>query len=422
MTLRPNGANDGVDRPRLERLLGGEDIAWLVDRLVARVERGRPLSGAVTLAAPAPGQREAVDRLLGRRPTTGDSLEVPVPAVTRVLTDSGVAPDLVTALTALRGPLRDLARQRAAAERAWLRAEGPLDELASAQPALTRWREQVRARGLLRRLASTPEAAQTLAESARVCVCALPAADEPRAVFAARVVGDGHGLDDGTPLATLVLGAVHALSRLPPGHGAQWRREVWESAGVLSGDLAVPVLTVGLRAAGDSLTARLLRSCADLGEPVHLSTRTLTRHPPDLGSYSGCDVFVCENPSVVAVAAERLGTACAPLVCVGGHASGAGRMLLRMLADAGAVLHYHGDFDWAGLTIATGVIGRYGALPWRLDAASYRAAVHERLGSPLPGRPVDAAWDPALVAAMSENRVRIEEEHVLEKLLADLAT
>ncbi|HET7326232.1 MAG TPA: TIGR02679 family protein [Nocardioidaceae bacterium] len=409
-----------MDRERLQRLLGGADIAWLVDRLVARAERGRALGGTVTLATPTVAQRAAVERLLGRRPTKGESLSVPVPDVARVLLDAGVAPDLMTALSALRGPLRDLAGERVATQRAWERADAVLDQLAEAVPGLVAWREQVRARGLLRRISAGPDVALELAEETRRCVLALPAADEPRSVFAARVLGDGHGLDDDKPLATLVHGAAQVLGDLPPGEGVEWRRSVWESVGVLTGDLSAPVLTLGLRASGDSLSARLLAASAEAGEPVHLSLRQLTRHPPGLRGLAGQRVFVCENPAVVAVAAERLGPRCAPLVCGGGHLSGAARKLLRILAEAGAVLRYHGDFDWAGLTIAGTVVDRYGALPWRLDAAHYLTAVRAGAGSPLQSRAADSPWEPALAEAMGEHRVRIEEEHVLDDLLGDL--
>jgi hypothetical protein len=49
-------------------------------------------------------------------------------------------------------------------------------------------------------------------------------------------------------------------------------------------------------------------------------------------------VFVCENPNIAAIAADRLGA-------------------------AGARLLYHGDFDWAGLVIANFVMREFGAEP-----------------------------------------------------------
>jgi Protein of unknown function (DUF2398)/Protein of unknown function C-terminus (DUF2399) len=60
------------------------------------------------------------------------------------------------------------------------------------------------------------------------------------------------------------------------------------------------------------------------------------------------------------------------------------------------------------------------ALPWRQDADAYRSAA-DKDGPPLRGRPVTATWDPALTQAILELGVKVEEEQVLDDLLADLA-
>lgn len=51
------------------------------------------------------------------------------------------------------------------------------------------------------------------------------------------------------------------------------------------------------------LTLNLTRSS---GEPAYLTVRQLVRNPPSW-DYLGRQVFVCENPAVVAVAADELG-------------------------------------------------------------------------------------------------------------------
>lgn len=411
----------GSDVTRLERLLGGPETAWLLDRVVRRLEGGRPLHGTVTLAGATAAQRTALDRLLGRRPTQGSALSVSLDSLSRMLSDSGVAPDLVTAVETLRGPVRDRVGERAADAASWAGVGAQLDALVELHPQLAAWRDEVRVRGLVRRLAGgSAGVAEELVSGVAACLRELPAADEPRSVFAARVVGDGHGLDDGRPLATLVFGAARHLGRTSDGSGADWRREVWESVGVLTGDLVAPVLTLGLRADRGSLTGRLLTACAESGEPLHLSLRQLTRDPPDFEMHRGRAVFVCENPSVVAVAAERLGRRCSPLVCVSGQPGGAARRLLRLLSDAGAVLRYHGDFDWPGLGIAATIVDRYGAQPWRFDAAAYVEALARANGGPLRGRLVPSPWDPALAEEMRGHQVRIEEEHVLDVLMQGL--
>lgn len=97
----------------------------------------------------------------------------------------------------------------------------------------------------------------------------------------------------------------------------------------------------------------------------------------------GRPVYVCENPNIVAIAADRLGPHCAPLICTDGMPAAAQRTLLTQLARAGARLLYHGDFDWPGLRIANLVIRSFRAEPWRLGAGDYAEHADTATGQPL---------------------------------------
>ncbi|HEX6676939.1 MAG TPA: TIGR02679 family protein [Actinomycetes bacterium] len=418
---RQAGPPAEVDLDRLRRLVGGEDLRWLVERVRARLERGLPLDGTVTLEGASEAQRRAVARLLGRPAGRGASLSVALPAVEAVLRGAGLAPDLGTAVQALAGPVTDRAAERSAVERRWSAALDVAEQAAQRRPALTPWAEWLRGTGLLRRLArGNPAWAQELVEQAVAVLDLLPARGQPLSVLAASAAGGGHRLDPDQPLATLVLRAASLIGRVPPGDGAEWRRTVWASVGVLAGELTNPVLALNLPGDPRTATGQALTLWAEAGQPVHLAARQLLRDPPDLSALQGRDVFVCENPSVVAEAANRLGKASAPLVCANAHPGAAATVLLRQLGAAGARLRYHGDFDWPGITIANGIVARFGALPWRLDTGAYRSAA-DRDGPPLRGRPVTSTWDPALTQAMLELCVKVEEEQVLDDLLADLA-
>jgi uncharacterized protein (TIGR02679 family) len=285
---------------------------------------------------------------------------------------------------------------------------------------LEQWVTWLHGTGMLRRLSGgDPAAARALAEQAASVLARLPAGSTPLSVFAATTLGDGHGLDADRPLSTLVLRAAAVLTGTPPGEGGEWRRTVWASVGVLSGELTNPVLTLGLPGDMQTPTGRALAAWAAAGQPVHLTARQLLRDPPEL-AMNRRRVFVCENPTVVAEAANRLGAGAAPLVCTAGHPGAAATLLLSQLVAAGAEVRYHGDFDWGGIAIANNVLAGFAAQPWRLDAANYRRAAAAG-GGPLQGTPVQAVWEPELTETMQRLSVKVEEERVLEELLDDLA-
>jgi len=409
-----------ADRARLTRLLGTEDLRWLVERVRRRLEHGHPLDGSVTLAGATADQRAAVHRLLGRPPRPGVALTVPLPAVDLVLRRSGACPDgLPAAVVALTG---EIAHQpsAAASEREWQQAVAPLAAVVASRPELGAWWDRLIGTGLLRRLARTPETAAGLATELAAVVGRLPADGMPFGRFAAEATGDPHGLDDDRPLATLALGAAQALAGIADGTGAAWRREVWAAVGVPRDDLSSRVLTLGLPGDAATATGRALGSWREAGQPVVLTLRQIVRDPPRLDVHRRI-VHVCENPVVVSVAADRLGAGCAALVCTTGQPGTATIQLLRLAVQAGAAIRYHGDFDWGGVRIGNVVADRVPAQPWRFDSVAYRRLVQAGLGRDLAGDPVAARWDSRLTEEMTRSRVRLDEELVLDDLLADLA-
>ncbi|MFI6944519.1 TIGR02679 family protein [Streptomyces sp. NPDC050422] len=403
-----------VDDVRLRRLLGAPGLAWLVDRARRRLERGQPLTGPVSLSSPTADQRMAAERLLGRAPGGGRSLSVRLDTVDDLLRRSGISPEgLAAAVVALTGPVTLLGQARAEEQRAWAQAYAPLEALADEVPALRGWAERLRNDGLVRRLAGTPTAAAELLGWTTTIIRALPA--EPPVslpAFASRLLGSAHALDDGTPLSTLTLSGIRALTGALDAGGAQGRREAWASVGLLRDELSSTVLALNLRG------TPALDWMADAGEPAVLTLRQLTRCPPGSAPPT---VRICENPAVLAAAADTYGTRCAPLVCLQGQPSAAALVLLGHLHVHGSRFRYHGDFDWGGLRIAAALLRRIPWTPWRYTAADYRTAVcNLPSGPPLTGVRADAPWDPDLPDALQEAGVRVEEEAVLGDLLFDL--
>jgi uncharacterized protein (TIGR02679 family) len=436
----------GAQLERLHCLLGGEPVAWLVRRARDRLETGRALTGTVTLRGATVAQRRAVERLTGRPARSGASLSVSLTEVDRILKNSGAAPGgLAEAVTRLAGPLRDRNRERADVAAAWSAAFAPLDAAVDGRDELARWRGWLDATGVVHRLVPEPGPARLLLAQVAEVLRRLPSCGVPVGRLAAECCGDAHALDDGRPAGTLVLSAVRALAGLPfaadPVAGS--RRAAWAAVGVHLDELSSLVLCLGLP--GDPRTAlgRTLASCREAGQPAVLTLRQLRCHteplnaaPPPAAQYlperaprasrrAAAQVRICENPVVVAAAADELGTRCQPLVCLGGQPSAAGWRLLELLAASGAEFGYHGDFDWGGVRIAGAARRRVTWRPWRYDSRAYEAAVS---AAPcltplagLAGEPVATPWDPELAAAMRRRNVRVEEELTLEALLGDLS-
>ena len=418
--------------PRLERLLGGPALAALRERLR---QRYAPLPAG---ALPAPFrlaglqamEHAALAGLLGRPGRASASMAVDLAEIDGALQRAGLAPSLRAALETLDGPIIDAAQAQAAQAVAWAALA-----TAARHPALTAWLGTAAGLGLLKRLARSagPAATRWVAQADAV-LQRLPAAGLARAQLAAQVLGDAHALDRGAPVATLVLAALRSARRPdigaapalatdedsaandPPAADAPEReREVWAAAGVLVNELARPALALNLPLAHGSVL--------QAGEPTYLSLRHLLRAAPAWGVL-GRAILVCENPNLVAIAADRLGHRSAALVCTDGMPAAAQRVLLQQLVAAGARLHYHGDFDWPGLRIANQVRALCGGglqwQPWRFCTADYQRACLGGAGRPLAGTPADAHWDHTLSKAMAAAGQAIDEEALAEALLGDM--
>lgn len=404
-----------MNRERLQRLLGAPQLAELRRRLRRRYEQGRA-NDIFVLHRLVAAERAALESLLGRKASTASSMRLSLGELDAVLARSGIAGSLREALELLDGPVIDRAAIRAERDTQWREVCA-----AAGHPGLAELLQDASARGLLKRCSgSQPERAQRLLADACRVLQQLPAPGLPLSQLAAASVGDAHALDAGRPLAALVLAACER-GRSPDedeDDAGERVRERWARAGVLVNELARPVLVLNLPAGTDSASGRLLAQAAAVGEPLHLTLRLLLRDRPRW-QLAQREVFVCENPAIVVLAADRLGAGSAPLVCTEGMPAAAQRTLLLQLADSGARLRYHGDFDWPGLRIGNLVRRSFGAQPWRFGADDYRAADLTR-GLALQGDPQSADWDPQLGPEMARQGRAVHEEALVESLLEDL--
>lgn len=404
----------GATDPRLMRLLGGEALADLRRRLRQRFERGVSRdSGGFRLDGLNESERSALAGLLGRKPRLAGSMTLAIDELDAAFQRAGLATSLRDALERLDGPVVDRAAERAALQAQWAALRGGCDA-----PRLAALLDHPRGMALVKRLARHPSAAGELLAAAQAVLRVLPAAGMPRSRLAAEVLGDAHGLDSGRPVASIVLAALRQ-----DGDAAEGLQEVedsardrWADVGVTVNELSRPALFLNLPLRDASFRV------PPPGEPAYLSLRTLLRSPPNW-AVAGHSVHVCENPNLIAIVADALGADAAPLVCTDGMPGAAQRTLLLQLAAAGAGLHYHGDFDWAGLAIGNWIMRTCAARPWRFGAADYLAALRDvpAGGRALGAEEVNAEWDEGLAATMRARDRAVDEEAVAATLMRDLA-
>src|ERR1700719_907477 len=109
---------DSVDGGRLQKLLGGVELANLRLRLRARYEKGESRD-AFTLTDLPSNERRALAGLLGGRTLAAGSMRIRRSELDAALAHAGIAITLREALEFLDGPLSDRRADRAARAQAW---------------------------------------------------------------------------------------------------------------------------------------------------------------------------------------------------------------------------------------------------------------------------------------------------------------
>lgn len=416
--LDPLGDGIVTDRDPVTALLADPGYAGLLARVRARLERGGD-PATMRLHGLEPAERAVLSDLLSSSRRVDADVTVRVEALDAALRGSRVGLGLVELLERTGGPLSDRRAERAAIAAAWADVWAWLDGEVADRPGLAGWAAHLRT-GVLSRLVADETTGRMLLDAALSVLDQLPADGQSLARLAATTTGDPHALDAGRPLGTITLAGVACmvagLAAQPV--DARERREWWDRVGVVCDPLSVSVLVLGLRANGTGPVTDAVTGHARAGEPLRLTLRAVRDGRLQL---MGEPVHVCENPAVVVAAAERLGAACRPLICVEGVPNTAADDLLRSVAAAGGEIRVHADFDGGGVRIMNLLVARHGGVPWRFGARDYLAAVSKLATTvELDGRVDDTPWDPDLAVELREHRRVVYEEQVLDDLLAEL--
>jgi uncharacterized protein (TIGR02679 family) len=395
-------------------------------RLLAAARRslersGGELAGSVSVSRPTDAERKAIIGITGQyRDVRTARIMVRLADLDNAVRET-TGRGLPELLAELGGPLRNrpaemsaLAAVRDAAVRA---AEA--SSLHASCGWYRDWLAEIVRDGGLTKLINQGEQAR-LAQAVRVLehlagraggLVLLPA-------LAAEVTGDTKALNPGTVVSTLVLRALAIKTGAGRPGTAEDRRDLWETSNVVVDDLASRVLVLNLPAEGRGL-GEWLTGAARFGVPFYLTLHQLMTLPL---AVRGALVHVCENPAVLRRAAADLGAGSAALLCAEGRPSTAFHQLAGLIVSGGGELRCHGDFDWPGLAIASSVMRRHGARPWRMSAADYIAGV--RAGAEhvrLAGAPQPTPWDPELGEVMAATGRAVYEESVTDALITDLS-
>jgi uncharacterized protein (TIGR02679 family) len=385
----------------------GDDLAWFWAQVSAAADRrGDPhlKTRSVTVTAPDDvAGRTAGAGLLGRRHLrAGQRVSVDLAALA-----DRIAP-LTPGVVAAHTTGRRLAVRAAEAD---ARAASELDLRARVLeriPALGddgAW-AALRRSGWVTRVLQAED--PRLVERAAAVLSQLPSPGDPpvdRRVLAQAASADPHNLDAGRLTGGLVLAILAATSRIA---ASASRREAWAAVGVSFDDITGGLTLLGIAPVGWVVPG---------GAPVTLPPRVLADclWPQP----AGASVFVTENPSVLGAATTLAG---ARVICTSGTPARVEVDALGRLAARGWGLHVRADFDDAGLNHVRALLAAADtAVPWRMTAADYLAAVEsddavglrvDRIG--------ETPWDPLLREAMVARGVAAFEEELLDALLGDI--
>ena len=399
------------------------ELAWLWTAVADAADRrgdATMLDGpAVTVTAPSdPAARAAVAGLLARAPRPGRQIRVKL----HVLTDlvQGRHPNLTPGAVAAHATGRTLAlratqrvEQTARVDRLRVALCAACDnepQLVGRGPSLFL---RLRRNGWITRLDALPGNATIVQQAAAVAGAVMRIPDGERFDRRLLVPGDPHALDDGTALTGVTLALLSGVGRIAADAKAT-PRSLWAQAGVDCDELMGGLTVLGIHPDRWKLP---------LGAVCTLPPRELNNPTWPAAPFGGAWVFVTENPSVLAAAADMVArepenAERVRLVCTMGTPSAVEIAAIAKLAAAGWAVTVRADFDPAGIRHVTALLnGVPRAIPWRMTVADYRASnPTTQAGESVPPTP----WEPNLAEIINTAGTLAFEEGLMGNLMNDL--
>ncbi len=249
------------------------------------------------------------------------------------------------------------------------------------------------------------------------------------AVFAARVTGNPHYLDDKSEADSLFTEGLCFFFSTPTPTNAFEKAELLYKAGIVRDDISNFTVCYGITAIGeDGKVDAGWQGFNAASQPLHASLMnisglsTLTAY--DLRIHT---VYIVENPTVFSslLDAARYADLHPALVCGNGQPRLATLILLDKLVSVGLKLLYAGDFDPEGLSIADRLKQRYGdALGfWRYTEADYLAALSNEAIPESRLSKLKKLTDPCLkdlAAHINEHKRAGYQETIMDSYISDI--
>lgn len=243
------------------------------------------------------------------------------------------------------------------------------------------------------------------------------------AVLAANATTDPHALDGNTLSGKFFLHLLSHSAGTPFPTSTEERAQLYSKYGILQDSISSTVTQLGLRL-----------YCGTEEHPAHRAFRQLreidTLTLANLSALTGGDspsgqVYLVENQMVFSQLCDHAAAFRSPLICTSGQPTLAVLELLRLLVQSGTVLHYSGDFDGKGLSIAGQLLQRFPHLLrlWHMSPEDYQLACSDVPLSPdsraMVADCVTSTLSPTAQAILNCGRVGYQ-ELILPQLLDDL--
>ena len=253
-------------------------------------------------------------------------------------------------------------------------------------------------------------------------------------VFANRLCGQPHMLDDGTETGRLFLRALAYLCGAEV-RTAEEKAELLYQYHLLKDDILNQVSVYGLRAwsvdyeSGELIECRYWQEASKANAVLNVPLREIVRLekflPMESPDGSGrWPVYVVENAGVFSSLVDGMSAhgILKPLLCLHGQPKTASWALLDRLYASRAMFLYSGDYDPEGLGIADKVLQRYrGSKCWHMSVAEYGKSQEnlvERRMQQL--KSIKSAELQALSAAIIKRGTAFYQESLLKFMLDDL--